>query len=212
MSIPFQELSQQAQAEAASADHAFPVMSVGKLPDSGEVVVTARIAATKKDVHRIPVTGGILQSMSLFWPMLTLALPGPSMATLRLALPNLGIDSWVDITGWIATQYPSWDDDAKHLFHGDVADEITVQDIRDYLANLFIGELAHIISVIYFRVASTTDPPRIISRGLRTLLIGFRACYSYPWVRPAPPVIFDFFFSLPFRALHSLLACDGHSP
>lgn len=136
MSLHFSQLSQQEQANAASPKHAFPVTAVGRAADSAEVIVSARIPATKKEVHRIPANSGLLRSLSVWWPMITGGLPATSLATLKKGLPAVGVETWQEVLGWVLAQYPQWDDDKKILFQAEVGDLSPDVEVGRFINNL----------------------------------------------------------------------------
>ena len=136
MSVAFNQLSQQEQAAAISPAHAFPVMTVGKAIDSSDVLVSAKLPALKKEVHRIPANSGLLRSFSMFWPVLTASLPATSVATLKKGLPAVNFESWMEIVAWLLSVWPTWSDDQKIIFQAEVAEEVPDVDVGRWLASL----------------------------------------------------------------------------
>jgi hypothetical protein len=126
----------------ASPDHIFPITTIGKAPDTNEVLLSGRAVVAKKEILRIPANPQLLQSMSLWWPLITGALTMCAVSTLRKGLPAMGVDTWQDIMKSLLPLYSAWDAEKRVNMQAEVADECTDIEVGRYLAALLIGDVA----------------------------------------------------------------------
>ena len=145
--ISFDQLRHEEQAHALQPAHVFPVTAAGRTPDTGELLLSAKllVGAAKKELHRIPGAGPLSASMATFWPMLSGALPDTSAATLRSALPAVYVANWAENAVWMVSQFHQATHDDKCLMQAQIADQIIdstlqhaiqVMPLREFLKHL----------------------------------------------------------------------------
>ena len=89
--VDYTTLSDLEKALAVDIKGVYPVVSVGRASDTGQLIMTCRVLALKRDVCRVPCHDGQpLASMFRWVPMFFDLLPPTSLATWRCAAPWRG--------------------------------------------------------------------------------------------------------------------------
>ena len=95
MVMYYAELPQAEQAKVVLPRHMFPLISVGKAPDIGELALATKLyGKDKKEVHRIPCSASITTEAYTFLPMFTGMLPATSLATLAISALDVKTGDW----------------------------------------------------------------------------------------------------------------------
>ena len=120
----YDQLSQQEQADALLPAHVFPVTGFGTLPETGEKVLSTKLVAAKKEIHRVPAASAVVTSPAMSWPMLNGTLPATSLSTFRLSSAGLYVTTWSELVVWLQGAYSRWGQDQRLLMQADIASEI----------------------------------------------------------------------------------------
>ena len=120
----YDQLSQQEQADALLPAHVFPVTGFGTLPETGEKVLSTKLVAAKKEIHRVPAASAVVTSPAMSWPMLNGTLPATSLSTFRLSSAGLYVATWSELVVWLQGAYSRWGQDQRLLMQADTASEI----------------------------------------------------------------------------------------
>ena len=120
----YDQLSQQEQADALLPAHVFPVTGFGTLPETGEKVLSTKLVAAKKEIHRVPAASAVVTSPAMSWPMLNGTLPATSLPTFRLSSAGLCVTTWSELVVWLQGAYCRWGQDQRLLMQADIASEI----------------------------------------------------------------------------------------
>ena len=118
------QLSQQEQADALLPAHVFPVTGFGTLLETGEKVLSTKMVAAKKEIHRAPAASAVVTSPAMSWPMLNGTLPATSLSTFRLSSAGLYVTTWSELVVWLQGAYSRWGQDRRLLMQADIASEI----------------------------------------------------------------------------------------
>ena len=109
MPVDYTTLSDPEKALAVDVKGVYPVVSVGRASDTGQLIMTCRVLALKRDVCRVPCHDGqLLASMSLWVPMFFDLLLPTSLATLQQALPQVVVNTWYTMADWLKREWSTW--------------------------------------------------------------------------------------------------------
>ena len=99
---------------------------MGNSPDSGDIFMPAKVyGKAGKEVHRIPYSAQLANSVATWWPMFLGLLPHTSMAVLKVPLPQVIIGDKHAWFTWYTGAWAGWDDTKKALWQGEVCGAVS---------------------------------------------------------------------------------------
>ena len=118
-------LPQAEQTQVVLSRHVFPLDSGGELPETGVLVLAAKLyGKDKKEVHRIPDSVAIFAGPCGFLPMFRGMLLATNLATLATSLTDMKVGGWHSWGEWLSALWPKWSHEAKVLRQAHVCDRV----------------------------------------------------------------------------------------
>ena len=146
MVLDYSALPQAEQAQVVVPRHVFPLISVGKTPDTGELVLAAKLyGKEKKEVHRIPYSASIITGACTFFPTFMGMLPATSLATLAVSAPDMKVGDWRSWGDWFTANWPKWSPDARVLWQAEVCDQVRDIDLQMQWSAMAIDECVSMV-------------------------------------------------------------------
>ena len=146
MVLDYSVLPQAEQAQVVVPRHVFPLISVEKTPDTGELVLATKLyGKEKKEVHCIPYFASIITGACTFFPMFMGMLPATSLATLAASAPDMKVGDWRSWGDWFTANWPKWFPDARVLWQAEVCDQVRDIDLQVQWSAMPIDEFVSMV-------------------------------------------------------------------
>ena len=119
---------------------------MGKPPDTGEVVLAAKLyGKEKKEVHPIPYSALIITGACTFFPTFMGMLLATCLATLAVSAPDMKVGDWRSWGGWFTANWPKWSPDARVLWQAEVCDQVRDINVQVQSSAMPIDEFVSMV-------------------------------------------------------------------